>query len=301
LCWAILAESYEYVYFNINKSLNYEYHRETNCNKKNSIVFNVVNKADEEDYVFYNNVTSLDDDKAFWKSLTKLRDELRSIKFNDDDSKKKFCTPLDLLDYAMLAENIFANFLNEWKDEFHLYNNQGYISEKATTFFDKKITERDVYNYIKEKTFYFIDRNIKEFCSRYKLNFLNRERIGETSEFGFKTNAFILNSGIVNFIHTLFFDVLIKPKMNNERIKRQQGAFLLHSPFLQNFDLRNNKKDSNTYKYFRTGYKQSIVIPQKYKTNILNDLASIGITSHSLFPDLDMYYNEIERKYNSKQ
>ncbi|MBP5557191.1 MAG: FRG domain-containing protein [Bacteroidales bacterium] len=68
----------------------------------------------------------------------------------------------------------------------------------------------------------------------------------------------------------------VLPKMDNPRIIRQSGAFLL-------FGMKNNKKEIADMTFL----SNEIIIPSKSKESILKELTSMGIDEMSLFPELE--------------
>jgi hypothetical protein len=89
--------------------------------------------------------------------------------------------------------------------------------------------------------------------------------------------------------------VCVKPKMDNQRVIRQDGAFLLfgtaqnkHNPAIipENWIYRLKEK-----KY---------IIKASYKPQILKQLAGIGISKAKLFPEIDMVSQFIKNDYGLK-
>lgn len=76
----------------------------------------------------------------------------------------------------------------------------------------------------------------------------------------------------------------VVPKMNNNRIIRQQGAFFI-------FGMGKNK--SEVVKTLESTKK--IVVKEKYKKMILNELDNLGFNEGSLFPEVDKVLQQIER------
>jgi len=89
---------------------------------------------------------------------------------------------------------------------------------------------------------------------------------------------------------------IIRPIMNNERIKRQHGAFLLHSPVYHDVNLI----DKNILRGEDVPITH-MIIDNKSKSNILKELEQNGITYSFLFPELDKYNREIKRKITLRQ
>ena len=77
------------------------------------------------------------------------------------------------------------------------------------------------------------------------------------------------------------------PKLNNERIIRQQGAFFI-------FGKGVTKDKPATFK----DQPQIILIDADYKKNILNELQILGIDEATLFPETDKIMKQIKSKYD---
>ena len=95
---------------------------------------------------------------------------------------------------------------------------------------------------------------------------------------------------MTSFLRRFSQGLLIKPKMNNDRIKRQQGAFLIHPPVCFRKNLREHellRNDDITI--------ESFLINRRSKSRILSELAENGITYSFLFPELDEYSREIKK------
>ena len=82
----------------------------------------------------------------------------------------------------------------------------------------------------------------------------------------------------------------VLPKMDNARIIRQSGAFLL-------FGIKNSKKELADMT-FRT---QEIIIPASAKESILKELSSMGIDEMTLFPELENMLCAIRNKIARKK
>jgi hypothetical protein len=104
-----------------------------------------------------------------------------------------------------------------------------------------------------------------------------------------------------NLFRTKYIPV-VAPK-NNERIKRQNGAFLLLGVDIDQPDyfLKNvfNLKDQ-LVKDFGDGIPRSLVVPQEYKQSIINELDIIGINESFVFPELEHQAAYIKNKHNKK-
>lgn len=89
-----------------------------------------------------------------------------------------------------------------------------------------------------------------------------------------------------------FKSLIVKPVNNNERIKRQQGFFILFGiqdnifrPSKLNMDLKSKNK------------KVKFLISPGAKKNLLKELESIGISKESLFPEIVDGTEYIREKY----
>ncbi len=95
---------------------------------------------------------------------------------------------------------------------------------------------------------------------------------------------------------------VVAPK-NNERIKRQNGAFLLLGLDIEQPDyfIKNtyNLKEQ-LVKDFGDGIPRSLIIPQEKKLVILKELEIIGINESFVYPELEHQTSYIKNKYNIK-
>lgn len=86
-------------------------------------------------------------------------------------------------------------------------------------------------------------------------------------------------------IESVFF---VKPKIDNPRIAKQEGAFFL-------FGIDGSKlKCPNLPAFFES---TKFLIPADSKPKILTQLAALGITEASLFPDIDHIAHNIKKSY----
>lgn len=76
----------------------------------------------------------------------------------------------------------------------------------------------------------------------------------------------------------------VKPKMDNPRIIRQSGAFLL---FGMGSDKSQPADIPDAYQYKKSGNIHTIKISQNGKKTILSELAEVGISVATLFPEID--------------
>ncbi len=86
--------------------------------------------------------------------------------------------------------------------------------------------------------------------------------------------------------------LIVKPINNNERIKRQLGYFIL---FGIKSSINNPSDISFTYKINKRILK--LFIEETKKEYILNELEAVGISSDTLFPEIDNGTDYIKSKY----
>lgn len=99
-----------------------------------------------------------------------------------------------------------------------------------------------------------------------------------------------LKHGLTNnldyFIRQFTFFNIVHPQMNNERIKRQQGLFLIWPPM--------ENKSWGIEKIFAPA---RVTINAQAKKEILANLASLGITRSYLYPELTEQAMDIKKLY----
>lgn len=87
----------------------------------------------------------------------------------------------------------------------------------------------------------------------------------------------------------------VRAKLNNPRIIRQQGLFLL-------FGIDNNKSEQAQVKSsWIKSSEQRILIKPEHKEKILKELRTFGITKQYLFPELDSQAQEIMNRYKPEE
>jgi hypothetical protein len=87
--------------------------------------------------------------------------------------------------------------------------------------------------------------------------------------------------------------VCVYAKMNNPRIVRQHGSFLL-------FGMNQEKKNHATVKQEWKQFSKRIIVKKEAKENILKSLKDFGISRQTLFPELDSQAKDIMEKYQVK-
>jgi hypothetical protein len=87
----------------------------------------------------------------------------------------------------------------------------------------------------------------------------------------------------------------VKPVMGNNRILKQEGAFILFG-----IDGEKNIPANIRHIYFEEGKRVKIIIPDQSKTNILLELDKFGINKGTMFPEIDNFSKYLFWKYKEK-
>ncbi|SUW63502.1 FRG domain [Buttiauxella agrestis] len=90
--------------------------------------------------------------------------------------------------------------------------------------------------------------------------------------------------------------VCVKPKLNNARIIKQDGAFLL-------FGMSNDKHTPSKIptKYLPSGTEKRVFIANEFKGKIIEQLEKIGISAATIYPEIDKVSNYISIKYGKPE
>ena len=93
----------------------------------------------------------------------------------------------------------------------------------------------------------------------------------------------------------------VKPKLDNPRIVRQQGAFLIFGA--ESFFVYNSTKPMPEIKkdwIIKGNNNNKIIIKSSKKESILKELDKLGINKSTLFPEIDKVADYIKEKYTQK-
>ena len=82
--------------------------------------------------------------------------------------------------------------------------------------------------------------------------------------------------------------IFVKPKLDNQRIIRQGGAFILFGIDEEKYSPAKMKMPTSSHKY---------VIAPEDKRQILNELKRVGISSSTIFPELDKTAQQLKSEY----
>ncbi len=97
---------------------------------------------------------------------------------------------------------------------------------------------------------------------------------------------------------SLFF---VKAKNSNQRIVNQMGAFLLFGLGVKQTKSGAGEVNLLTKREYKEvpaeWIKKKLIIPKKYKADILKELALLGITDSYIYPGMELYAKELKEKY----
>lgn len=91
----------------------------------------------------------------------------------------------------------------------------------------------------------------------------------------------------------LFKVIPVQPMLTNERIIRQQGAFLVYGLMGENVA----KQLTEKLMYQQDGKKVRFIIPAKSKSVIMNELNTLGFDAATIYPELDRVSEYIKNKF----
>ena len=94
----------------------------------------------------------------------------------------------------------------------------------------------------------------------------------------------------------------VKPKLDNPRIVRQQGAFLIFGAE-SSFDYNTTKSMPEIKREWiiKGNNNNKIIIKSSKKESILKELDKLGINKSTLFPEIDKVADYIKEKYTQKE
>ncbi|UYZ81028.1 FRG domain-containing protein [Moraxella bovis] len=201
-----------------------------------------------------------DSDTVAILSALSLRDESFDIEFYRKMAHKDFLT-----DTNLLLSQLRKNPLNL---QDNLMNISKQIDDDILSYQDKK--QRDA-------LFEEINKKFNTYPEIIQL--LNDIRKDKP--------YFLPNIDIRDIGRTL----CVKPVLNNERIKKQQGAFLI-------FGIDENKLNPTEFRDIgENATYQHITIDKYAKSFIVNELKSFGISYQTLFPELENQAKYIINRY----
>ncbi len=193
-------------------------------------------------------------DEAF---QAQLLDYVRSL--------EKINTEIDILVVAALLNQIdvsIDNFYEQWNAVLNDDVDTAGINDKPAIL----RAHNFLMSYSKEY-FEFSVKVIKKICSQLRIEY-DDERL------------------LHKFIQQFTFYYFVNPPINNDRIRRQRGAFLICPPV-------------KTIHWSVQNVQEPVAIAVKAgaKTSLLKELAHLGVTRSYLFPELHELANDLKKKF----
>lgn len=148
-----------------------------------------------------------------------------------------------------------------------------------------------------------LKRKVKSVLWKKRLS-INKDFFGELLHFIKEDRSYFQNIIDPDDIGSVF---AIKPKLNNPRIVRQHGAFLIFGikespPFFGKRTEFTKEMVKIPSQWIERGdsSENSIIIEKSNKDSILKELDKLGINKSTLFPEIDKVADYIKEKYTQK-
>ncbi|MEC4027099.1 FRG domain-containing protein [Myroides odoratimimus] len=99
-------------------------------------------------------------------------------------------------------------------------------------------------------------------------------------------------------LHSIY---AVKPKLDNPRIIRQQGAFLVYGivkvDIYEDVEVRCLTVEPNWFVKTKENEELKILVDKNAKKDILKELEILGISQSTLFPEIDKVADSVKKKY----
>ena len=170
--------------------------------------------------------------------------------------------------------------------------------KKDKNLFKKTINDLMTELGVKEDQYAFIEgfRRITESLLWEDRIATNNKYFGELLHLIKEDKSYFQNIINPNDVRSVF---AIKPKLDNPRIVRQYGAFLIFGVKEENKEM---PKVENKWiiRGKESTSKERLIIKSSNKDNIKNELSNLGINKSTLFPEIDKVAEYIKEKYTQE-
>ena len=268
------------------------------------IIFNITNKSvcysDSDKVTILANLSKYEND-LYYKKNTPYKQDIESVEIKIKETLKM----ININVVLEKAESLRDYTLNK-KEEL-----KKYYEDYRLKNIDEKI-EDIIENYKgKEK----IKDDIKSFFTILLLTIL--KTIIDEAEQSYIKDLNEKSSSFKKLLHYIREDksyfkpiidpndigkiLAVKPKLDNPRIVRQQGAFLIFGA--ESFFVYNSTKPMPEIKkdwIIKGNNNNKIIIKSSKKESILKELDKLGINKSTLFPEIDKVADYIKEKYTAK-
>ena len=268
------------------------------------IIFNIPNKSvcysDSDKVTILANLSKYEND-LYYKKNTPYKQDIESVEIKIKETLKM----ININVVLEKAESLRDYTLNK-KEEL-----KKYYEDYRLKNIDEKIEDM-IENYKgKEK----IKDDIKSFFTILLLTIL--KTIIDEAEQSYINNLNEKNPYLKKLLHYIREDksyfkpiinpndigkiLAVKPKLDNPRIVRQQGAFLIFGA--ESSFVYNSTKPMPEIKkewIIKGNNNNKIIIKSSKKESILKELDKLGINKSTLFPEIDKVADYIKEKYTAK-
>ena len=274
------------------------------------IIFNIPNESvcysDSDKVTILANLSKYENNLHYEKN-TSYKQDISDVEIKIKEILKKTLKVINIDAVLEKAESLRYYSLNK-KEEL-----KKYYEDYRLKNIDKKIEDIIIENYKgKEK----IKDDIKSFFTILLLTIL--KTIIDEAEQSYINNLNEKKPYLKKLLHYIREDksyfkpiinpndigkiLAVKPKLDNPRIVRQQGAFLIfgaESSFVYNSTkpMPEIKKDW----IIKGNNNNKIIIKSSKKESILKELDKLGINKSTLFPEIDKVADYIKEKYTQKE
>lgn len=204
-------------------------------------------------------------DNDFRNLLVSFDSVLKKVKINS-------ATAMDLMtivNFFRTVEKEADGILNELQDELKNSCDSELNQEEKIKILRARLALTDFMN-----AYYSYTKNvITTLCEKIHVPY--------NYDWGDSLGEFLASFTYFNFVY---------PPLNNERIRRQQGAFIIFPPV----------ESSWTFEKYRHSFDivmLSVVVKAEAKQDLLNELARAGVTEDYLFPELDKQAKAAQLRY----
>ena len=220
-------------------------------------------------------------EKFYESKIKEVRSKINQIKIKTNNSEN----PKILFDYAFSNKERLKKYFEENK----LQNIDQEI-EKIVSEYDKDIDDESK-KHMRTQLLLMLEKNMSEKQQEVIIT-INKQYLEKLLHYIKEDKPYFKPIINPNHIGRIF---AIKPKLDNPRIVRQYGAFLIFGA------KENNKEMPRVEHNWIIAGKNSplgkrIIIDHKSKEDILNELDILGINKSTLFPEIDKVADYIKEK-----
>ena len=287
--------------------------QESTCYFDSDKVTILANLAKCKNYFYYRD----GDMPSYKKYIKELENKAKTISYNIEIGK-----------YIRIKKDIIERIKDYIKEDKYFFIDCKDIDNQINKIIGKKNSDFCFENHTQLSSLFIeeLERETKNLLWEERLS-INDEYLGELLHFIKEDKSYFQNIINPDDIGSVF---AIKPKLDNPRIVRQHGAFLIFGiekveisidpktkPIKKmikvpsewiirgKVDIEENEFDNlgkdSSLKYDKeVESKERLIIDHKSKRDILAELDKLGINQSTLFPEIDKVANYIKEKYTTK-